>query len=370
MAAWIKTGGVWTRAKDIRNKQAGSWTPSAKAVYYKANGTWSMVHNNEIPPLDNVFLDVVNEAGTKGTVASRWRFMRVRARLTDTSDNPDLKLIRVLASTNGFQSGPNGQGYQSEKVDGQPWSDFDFTTNDSSVDLLKNYPPNSSQDGGDVMPAGRVVYFTAFAQDVRGNWGAPVTRQLTVGNDFSESGKRFFEARFTPQGISTLHAAPVGSESPWTTNTLDTGFGYNNDKTNTFFFYGGDIIQALGEVGTPAAAQMQIYLRRSATDAGPAGAADVYLGVHNFGYTDDNLTNLTRVNDTDTRYLGTLLKGEGKWFNVGQGTMDLLVTSPNRGVYTVVPTAYVDTPLTSKYSLAKPEFVPNQGEISLTWTET
>lgn len=377
MVAYVRRKGVWTKTKDIRYKSADfNWANSVKRVYHKQGGVWTYVHNNEIPPINNVQLNLEVNAGqtknARGDVTNQWRFFQVRTRLSELSDNPDLQSILVLVSANGFPTSPFSQGYYDEPsvtYPEEPWSVFGFLDYDSSTDKLKNFWPGASQSAGTVMPGGKTFYVTAFARSIRGHYGSAVTRQITLPNNFGDDDRRFFEARFTPIDWATRHYAPVGTESPWSKTTLDTGIGYNNGQSETFFFYGGQILQALGTVSAPSINTMQIYLQRSAANIGPAGAADVRLAVHNFGVVDDDVSDLIKTTDDATMYLGSLLKGEGKWFTVPHDTAAILQDSPYRGVSLHIDAAFASTPLNAQIRLEKPEFAPRQGELSITWTE-
>lgn len=362
MVLWFRKSGVWTKPKDIYVKNAGVWK-SAQTVRQRQAGVWQIMDNNVIPPIQSV---MVNLEMVTGTSPVKHRYFHVGVNLSDAADNPNLDSIDVLVSKSGYPSSPNSQGWVTQAADRYPdeeWSNFKFGGNSTNVEKWKNYPAGASPEGGDVLAGGTTFYVSAFPKDIRGVYGDPTKRAITTPTDFSDNGVRKLIARFTPTTIQTLY----GNDGvTWIPDRYDVG---TNNGDNVYFFYGNNISSTLGTFNQPTVTQAQLYLYRNASDGiGPAGAANVWSGEHTMTAPTTDVDFEVLNNSFGQTQLGTLLSGEGKWFDLPDGQLDVLADNSTKGI--LLHASGNPTNLSNQYRLTKTERIPRQGELQITWTET
>lgn len=178
MTTYVKVNGAWQPATAVYTKVGGTWQP-ATAVYTKVGGAWSSGGSVDTTPPGAPQLVAAVDPSNK------FLFVQTGTASNDT----DLDLIRVLVRTDAFPTSPTGAGYVSTVPSNFPsetWSDWVFNSGGAhsttvmptaSEATVKYYPANAFTTAGfsgAVLPSG-TYYFTAWARDKAGNWGAPTS---------------------------------------------------------------------------------------------------------------------------------------------------------------------------------------------------
>lgn len=315
-AHYIKVDGVWVQAKRPYVKRNSVWFP-VKETYVKQAGAWVSEWKYDVtpPPPPELTLEITEKSYLFGAVKSR--FITVGSRIPGTSNNPEVKLIRVLASASAPPTSPLGGGYLSAKDSTYPsesWSDWHYnkpTANNTLGDHgetngydYKEYPVNPPM--GSSLPGGKWYYFAAWSQDFDNNWSAGVQSKIWMPKAGVESKDRVVkEANF--------QAVTAGS-----VNSTGSGFvsgdliARDSPRSNGIWFHGLQINNSVGAQGNPTIQSAKIRITRK-NDAGQPSAT-VRLYWHDKAGTDKLPIPLADMNDATV--VGTLNKGETKWFDI------------------------------------------------------
>lgn len=320
MSVHQKVDGAWVTANRPHVKRSNTWVP-AKEVWVKRSGVWVRAYEYDVapPPAPLLSLEIVETRyGAKN--ALQGEHIRVGARIPGPQNN-EVRLIRVLTTYGGKAPTTQfGGTYTSAPSDGwpnEPWSDFRYTGGNSTVDYRrKNWPRNAAPSNQ--LVSGQTYYFTAWAQDDAGNWSAGTAAAITApkkGTNFPnivvKEGR--FNAIWSGSFIGTASGAFAPGEMIQRSSPMSRGV----------LGYGNQVVNAIGQQGAPTIRNAQIYLLRG-NDTGSA-TANIYMGWHGHNSTSD----VSPIDLKEVIKLGTLSKGEGKWFTVPEQHWDNL----NAGLY-------------------------------------
>jgi len=165
MTIHTKDGGTWKAATPYMKKN-GTWTEPVQ-VWTKNAGIWKLSYQSDTtpPPVPSLTLTYV---------ADRYLNVSVQA---SASDVPDLAKVRVLVSSSGFPATPNSSGFVTEAdltYPNETWSDLLYHQSSGghgvTDTVVKEWPLNPGSTRA--LTGGATYYFSAFAQDQRGNWSA------------------------------------------------------------------------------------------------------------------------------------------------------------------------------------------------------
>ena len=306
MGVFIKVNDAWTPAQRVYVKRNGVWRPGEK-VFVRESGTYQLGYEYDKTPsaVPELSLQIVDN-----------RYIKVGARLPGNSDDADLKRVRVLVSRTQMPTAFNGSGFVLDATNGwpdEPWSDWFFhgtnpvkkstTRPDSSAFTYKNYPPNPTDSTN--LPGGQWYYFAAFSEDMNGNWSAGVFTQVWMPKEGVKADNVISkEANFQANS-----AGSVGVDgASFVSGDLVMR---DNPRSNGLWFHGNKITEAIGEKGTPTIKNAKIRVTRG-DDVGET-AANVRLFWHK---STDSGTRVHDADQNDITKIGTIGKGETKWFDI------------------------------------------------------
>jgi hypothetical protein len=319
---YIKENGTWVSADFAWVKKQGVWRP-VNEVWVKKSGSWQRIYEYDVTPPDPpvVTLTLVDNWSQKNELLGRW--INVAVRTQGASHDADLRRIRVLTTFNGKPpTTVHGGTFTSAADDNwpnEPWSEWrynGFGTGaghaDSSVLSTKQWTRNSTN--GDILKDATTFYFTAWSEDLNGNWSGATAAQLTTPKAGVEAENLIVkEARFQ-----------ANSSGTWKTGTgFQSGelIQQNRPTCRGLWFHGNQLADTIGTQGAPHIRSAQILVRRQ-NDAGTA-TSNVYLFHHN--YVNPAAITGTPVFSEVTK-VGTISKGETKWFDIPASFYDDLNT--------------------------------------------
>jgi hypothetical protein len=332
VTAYKKLGGVWYPATRIYLKGAGVWWPT-DTVYVKRNGAWYIAHNYDVTPpaaplVSLEIVDTQSPAPGSGLAPANQggRYIKVGVRMPSTSNDTDVRRIRVLTTYNKkMPTTPFGGTYTARAADSdphEPWSDTHFNgfsaapSGRSTAEWkYKRWPRNA--DNSTNLPAG-VEHFAVWAEDFNGNWSQGTFAQITVPKRGTEAANiKVKEARFRPNATGTWSGGSFTHGRP----TQATG-----PVRRGLFLYGNQIKDAIGSQGPATIRKAQIRLERRPDTGRPN--ANVYLATHKAG------TAQAFSNDSSWGKpvkLGQIGKGETKWFDIPEAWYDELAKNGMKG---------------------------------------
>lgn len=313
MTVHYKTGGAWTEADQVFFKNQDVWI-EALEVHRKIAGSWVKVHEYDSTPPDPpvVSLEIIDTEYTEEKVEKSGRYIKLGIRTPPVAHDEKLKRVRVLTTYN--QKAPTTQfgGTYTSASDAdwpdEPWSDWHYngygsgkSHPDSSSYNYKQWPRNATQQSN--LGEGR-YYFSAWAEDKHGNWSAGTHTYIDLP-------KKSVDSANVIRKEARIRANSAGS---WAGDAFVSGQleqRYSNPKSRGYYFYGHEITNVIGDQGTPTIKSAQIYLVRGDDDGKPS--ANVYL----FWHTEPSSSGLSSqpVRSEEDK-IGTIAKGEGKWFTI------------------------------------------------------
>ena len=373
MPIYYKVAGIWTDAGRPYVKRSGVWTP-VKNAYVKRSGVWteSYAFDSTPPDTPNITVELVNTSYVDGTVVKSARHLKVGVRCGATHVE-DLKQIYVLATTTGGVDPTSyyGTGYViTPDLDwpSEPWSYFYFNGNggssldrDSSEYQYKSFPPGVTPENS-VLQGNLTYTFVAWAVDINDNISAPATASL-----------------FVPLVNATGSTGTVKDKSFQADNagSITTG-GFtsgkltqqNRPKSDGIWLYHNAIPNQMGKDGTPTIKSAQIRVSRVQNDGGNA-SANVNLYWHNYGGSGDLPASVTDVTRHNTTKVGTIAKGETKWFDIPETFWSHIENDEVKG-FGLHFTDGGGGGSTAKDFLISRDITnaPRNGEVHIVWTET
>jgi hypothetical protein len=314
-----KINGVWTQAqRPYLHKgdpgQSGVWS-ALSAAYVKRSGVWVQAYEYDVDPPNppEVTLSIYEDwNGNK--LHTRWIYVGVR--LPGASNDPDARLSRVLTTYAGkpptTQFGGTWTPGSDSSYPSEPWSEWRYNAfgvhKDTSVYIYKQWPRNAQP--GTIIAGNRHYHFGAWSLDNNGNWSAPVQAQIWVP-----------KASVNAPNIVVKEAKfqPVYSGS-WTTSGFKPGslVQQNSPRSTGLWFYGNQITDSFGAQTTRGESitvkTAQIYIKRE-NDNGAADA-NIYLFWTPYAWISSLPAAGASIVREEPIKLGTLAKGQGKWFDL------------------------------------------------------
>lgn len=314
MALYQKINGVWTLCQRPYVLRNGVWTALTQA-YVKRSGAWVQAYDFDVtppsPPL--IALSISEDFDTiKGVKTLKSRWIRVSVRLPGASNDPDARLTRVLTDYAGKPPTTQFGGTYTSATDAsfpnEPWSEWRYNEfgphNDTSVEVIKQWPRNSS--AGNIIKGDQTYHFTGWSLDNSGNWSAATAASIHVPkNSVDVPNVVTKEAKIQPNSSGSWRSAG------WASGNL---IQQKSPRSVGLWLYGNQITDSMGATGAITVKSAQIYIKRD-VDTGSANA-NVYL----FRSTNGTVGGLPApggaIDKSEVTKLGTLAKGQGKWFDL------------------------------------------------------
>jgi hypothetical protein len=162
-----------------------------KEVYVKRSGAWVKAYEYDVTPPNppEISLGLVKTTYTANGKQQTGRHIKVGVRGSAVSHDPTLKRIRVLTTYAGKAPTTYAGGTYHSTPDKQwpdePWSEYYYNGYLGAPSSLKNsssyvereFPVNATNKT--VVEPG-VYYFTAWSEDINGNWSVGTAASITV----------------------------------------------------------------------------------------------------------------------------------------------------------------------------------------------
>jgi hypothetical protein len=361
-----KIAGVWTTVNRPYIQLNNIQVP-IKEVWVKRSGIWEQSYEYDVTPPDIplVSLELVEttywDEGKKRT----GRHIKVGVRSPLSNHDEDLKMIRVLTTYNDKAPTTQYGGTYTSKPDDndpdEPWSDFSFNGHngskqgkDSSVWRYKTWPRNANNSSA--LEGQRDYHFTAWAQDLNGNWSAanPAVKHVPRANaDGSDA--TVYEGRFQANGAGSIVSGN------YTAGPLVQA---SSPKSYGIWFYGTQM-NRIGAQGTAKVRTAQIYVSRVDSD-GPT-SSNIYLYWHEYGSNGALGTPVVRKGETK---IGTLAKDESRWFDVPANMIEKMESRDLVGFGLYSQDINKASAFANDYSMVS-SLTDNlrSGEVHVVWTE-
>jgi len=328
VALYQNIDGVWVQASHVYVKQNGVWV-SATDAYVRRAGVWTPAYEYDVIPPNppEVTLNVVEDFDTiKGVKTLKTRYLRVGTRLPGSSNDKDARLTRVLTTYAGKPPTTQFGGTYTSTPDrdwtGEPWSEWRYNQygnhNDTSNYTYKQWPVNAA--AGTIIKGDTTYYFGAWSLDANGNWSTANQASIHVAKASVDMANVIVkEARIQPN-----------QSGSWRSTGYVNGdlVQQKSPRSQGLWMYGNQFTDSIGAQTTKGEAirikSAQILIRR----ADDTGAANANIYLFWTPYTSTNV--LPAVGSAVERHeitkLGTLAKGQAKWFELPQKFKDNLNT--------------------------------------------
>jgi hypothetical protein len=328
MALYQKVNDVWTLCQRPYVLRNGVWTAATEA-YVKRSGVWTKAYEYDVTPPNppEITLAVLDDFDTingKKTLKSRW--IRVGVRLPGSVNDPDARLVRVLTDYAGkpptTQFGGTYTSASDANFPNEPWSEWRYNAygahQDTSAYAYKQWPRNAA--AGDIIAGERHYHFTGWALDQNGNWSIATAAQIWVPKASVEVPNVVIkEARFQPN-----------TSGSWRSTGFQSGklIQQKTPRSVGLWLYGNQFTDSIGAQTTRGEQvtirSAQIYIRRE-DDTGAANA-NIYLYWNGYGTVGSLPAAGSNISKSEITKLGTLAKGQGKWFELPAKFKDNLNT--------------------------------------------
>jgi hypothetical protein len=309
---YIKIDGAWTPVKRPYVKVGNIWKP-VKKRFHKEAGQWAEEWAFDTTPPNPP------ELSLQLIPASNPRYIRVGARLPGTVHDSGLRRIKVHAArSSGILSTQFGSGMITGNDASYPkedWSNWWYNDahpggtsdhgNSHEYDY-KEYPVNPTDATN--LPGGQRYYFAAWAEDLEGNWSIGTFANIWMPKQgVSTERKVLKEANVEANRAGYLN----GSGDTFTEGDLVVS---SNPVSNGIWFHGGKFTNSVGLDGPPTITSARIRVSRG-NDAGQP-TANVRLFWHSKA--DPTQLPIPYTEQMDPTVVGTINKGETKWFDIPQ----------------------------------------------------
>lgn len=314
MSLHLKVDGVWVTAERPYVLRNGVWT-AGQSAYVKRSGVWVQAYDYDVTPPNPPEITLnLHEDRNGSKLVSRW--LRVGVRLPGGANDPDARLTRILTTYEGKPPTTQFGGTFTSAVDasyaGEPWSEWRYNEfgphKDTSVYIYKQWPRNAK--AGTIIAGDKTYHFGGWSLDRDGNWSTVNQASFKVPKASVDAPNIIIkEARFQPN-----------SSGSWTSDGFVSGdlVQQASPHSTGLWFYGHQFTDSIGAQTAGdehiKVTNSQIYVIRG-DDDGQANA-NVYL----FWTTYDQVSALPAKGQAITRNeitkLGTLAKGQAKWFDL------------------------------------------------------
>ena len=371
MSVHYKVGGQWKTVERPYRKITGKYRP-VKEVWVKHGGSWTRCYEYDIVPPDvpAISLELVEtvyfEREDGKNVRKSGRYINVGVQSLGLNHDEDLQMIRVLTTqSNGKPPSTQfGSTYLPGRADNypdEPWSDFSFNGHNNSPDgkasnvwRYKRWPRNATSSN---QIAAGTYYFTAWARDDAGNWSAGNPAQIVVPKKKVDPTDLIVkEAKFQAVNAGTLRSDGFVSGALVQDNR-PVGRG--------IWLYGHQITNAVGEQGAAEVRNAQILVHRRKDDG--EATANVYLYWHTYASVESLPAEPIR---RDITKIGTIGKGESKWFAVPQAMITAIEDKNLKGFGLNQKATDSATATAADYSVVR-NLNENlrTGEVNIVWVE-
>ena len=319
MTLYVRQNGIYQQVDRPFVRKNGVYIGCQQA-FVRTGGVYQEVWRYDMTPPDppEITTQLIENRNSNNVLTGR--YIKVGVRLPTTSNDPELRLVRVLTNyPASSETAPTTQfgGTFTNTPDStyptEPWSEWRYNDygghGDSSKIYTKQWTPNATNTTDIVND--KTYWFVGWALDAAGNWSAPTKVNLHVPKASVDTPNIIVkEARF--------QANAAGS---WVSGA---GHGFVSGKptqhggsptSRGLWFYGNQMNESIGKQGTPTIRSAQIYFKRE-NDSGTANA-NVYLGWTTYN-TVGSLPAAGSGNLTlnEVTKVGTLAKGQGGWFDL------------------------------------------------------
>ena len=346
-------GGTWTQVQRPYVKRSGVWAPVREA-WVKRSGVWTQAYLYDVTPPSSPEISATVTDG---------RYITIAVRQPEVSNDTNIAMIRVLVRTDKYAGTQYDSGYvgtPDSTYPKEPWSEFYYNNykigtaahDDTSVFYSKQYPPNPTASTD--LPAGKRYYFSAFTMDVAGNWSAGTNLSIAMPSSGGDSNVYYRHARFQPYAGGSFDSTTYYPDE-MIVRTLPT-------VRNSAYFYGSQLGDSIATGSNVTQAHVQVYRKN---DTGAANA-NVYIYRH-----DDNDPPWSGT-VTDVTKLGTIAKGQSKWFALPDDYLPYIENHTLRGIgfyrkdpakAEALPEDYMEL-----YGPGDDTGTINPGELSIIWT--
>ena len=364
MTLYQKADGAWVPATQVYVKFNGVWV-TADEAYVKRSGVWTNAYHYDVepPPPPVLSLSVIDRI-VSGKVTGN--YIRVGVRVPGPDNIKEIKRVRVLTTYEGAYPTTQYGGTYTEATDAdyptEPWSEWRYNGfgphRDTSYVYNKQFPRNATNVNW-FLTEGRRYHFRAWTEDFDGNWSIYTSGAITGPK----------------RGVNTANViTKQGRFQIISSGSLDENddFHYgslvqrNSPRSNGIFFYGDQMYESIGQSGTPTIKTAQIAIHRMDDDGPPT--ANVYIYNHQYK-TEANLPTTAPVVKNEVTKLGTINKGEGKWFTI-PATFKNNIASSGRGFGFFYKDPVKAAAFAEDYSVLKGIMdYQRAGEVVVTWTE-
>lgn len=356
MSVHFKVAGAWTEIDRPYVKRGNAWVPT-KEVWVKRSGSWVRAYEYDVtpPPSPQISLQNIYTRYGKNNNQSG-NFIRLTVNIPGPH-RPDVRMIRVLSTYNGKQPTTQfGGTYVSAPDDNWPnekWSDWEFDgVKDTSTPRNKTWPRSAKDQT--TLKAG-TYYFSGWTLDDAGNWSIGTHAQINVPKSNLVIPQVKKETRFVPSYAGSYRAGVFAGGQ-----LIQQG----SPRSRGILQYNNQMNAAIGSQGTPEIINAQLLLIRDNNDGGVANA-NIYLGYHDtvgVDFPDGGAQNVVK--------LGTLSKGESKWFDL-PNSFNGPLNNGAKGFVLLEKDPAKAAAGTSDFSVLKSlAESPRQGELHVIWTES
>jgi hypothetical protein len=304
MTAYIKVDGAWVATTRPYIKRNNVWTP-AKEVYVKRDGAYATTYQYDTTPPNppELTLEIIQN-----------RYIRVGIRIPGGANASSIKMVRVLASKTGFPTTPFGDGYITGNDTNWPkenWSNWWYVPSpegsnhgDTSDYDYKKYPLNPTDNTN--LPGGQYYYFAAWASDTEDNWSVGTFSRIWMPKEGVKADKVVLkEMRAQANAAGSLNLNGV-------TFTPGDLVAQDSPRSNGVWYHAAKFTDSVGAQGTPTIKSAQIRISRANDSGQPTAQVNLYWH-DKTGTTDLPLHGTQQFDATN---IGTLNKGETKWFDI------------------------------------------------------
>lgn len=367
MSVHIRSGGVWTEFTGKPYlKVAGTWV-DVNEIHTRRSGTWQQAFLYDVIPPDSpvITIEKVITDYTQDSKSKHGRHIKIGVKMPGVVNNTQIKRIRVLvSSTQQPATQYETSTYISNSDDDwpdEPWSEYEYNgfggsslNRNTSNEFYKQWTRNPTAET--IIEGGKTYYFSAWSEDFSGNWSAGVFASIFIEKNFTDTDQISKEARFKANGAGSWKSDAFTAGSPTQAST---------PRSRGLFFYGAQLANNVGTAGPAAIKSAQIMLHRK-NDTGK-DQANVYLFWHAYGNNGDIGASL---NQNESTKLGTIAKGETKWFKIPETMWPNIVNKTLKGFGLDSKDPASDGAVDKDYSQMKSVAdAVRTGEVHLTWVE-
>jgi hypothetical protein len=333
MTAYVKRNGIWVAVKDMYIKDSGVWVQSEEG-YFRQGIDWDLVHTKPGLPPPGPVLSLQDKKTISGIAASK-RYIEVGIRHPSSGDSTALRRVRVLISSTSQPSTQFGSGFIDSPAisyKNEPWSDWYYdayvdeggtsrpdTHGSSNAFTYKEYNP-----GWDPSLAGNKTYYvSAWCQNTDDQWSVGTFDSIFLPSQFGTSQPIYKKMVVNPNAVRGIaYNTTAGAWEPVSNEDESQDDVITQVNRGGIVWYGNKVISPIPSGADITKARVRISRRNDTYNA----TANIYARWHNEVSDDletvfvDDIVN----SSSEIALLGTINKGETKWFNLPSAWHDNL----------------------------------------------